>query len=73
MASTAYGERAYLKAAKRSGLVWSEYAYLIAIALAALIAVEPFGGELGTLPETKHLPLLLTLPVVALSLSRAGA
>lgn len=69
MASTAYGERAYLKAAKRSGLVWSEYAYLTAIALAALIAVEPFGGELGTHPETKHLPLLLTLPVVALSLA----
>lgn len=69
MASTAYGERARLKSAKRSGLVWSEYAYLTAIALAALIAVEPFGGELGTHPETKHLPLLLTLPVVALSLA----
>lgn len=69
MASGAYGVRAYTQSARPGGLLWTEYLYLIAIAVAAFIAVDPLRMNLSARPDIKHLALVLTLPAVALSLS----
>lgn len=52
-----------------AGLIWSEYLYLIAVAVAAFLVVNPLGLQAFAKTELKHLPLVLTLPVFILSLS----
>lgn len=52
-----------------STLIWSEYLYLIAVAVAMFIAVDPFDWKLNFRAEVKHLALLLTIPAVILTLA----
>jgi hypothetical protein len=52
----------------RGGLVWSEYGYLAAVAIAAAVTVDPLEWRLGSDPVVKHLALMVTLPAVALTL-----
>jgi hypothetical protein len=54
--------------ALRGGLVWSEYCYLGAVAIAAAVAVDPLEWGLASDPLVKHLALMVTLPAVALTL-----
>jgi hypothetical protein len=49
-------------------LMWSEYLYLISIAAAAVILVDPLELELDNATATKHLMLLLTFPAFILTL-----
>jgi len=49
------------------GLAWSEHCYLVAVALAALVAVDPLGWKLNGDPLFKHLPIMLTLPALVLT------
>jgi O-antigen ligase len=51
-----------------TSLVWSEYCYLICIALALLLAAIPPDWDLPARRTLRHLPLLATLPLVALTL-----
>lgn len=51
------------------GLIWSEHLYLIAVAVAAFLVVDPLVWDVNKIPELKHLPLLLTLPAFILNLS----
>ncbi|MGH9904200.1 MAG: hypothetical protein ACRD8U_01305 [Pyrinomonadaceae bacterium] len=51
------------------GLMWSEYLYLIAVAVAAFYAAAPFTLGIYHITEVKHLPLLLTLPAFILTMS----
>ncbi|MGH8769964.1 MAG: O-antigen ligase family protein [Burkholderiales bacterium] len=49
--------------------MWSEYLYLIAVAVAMFITVDPFAWRLNHIAEVKHLALLLTIPAVTMSLT----
>jgi hypothetical protein len=61
--------------AARPGLLWSEYAYLLAVAAAAIVMVDPLERGLAANPVMKHLALMIALPSVLLTLigRRLGA
>lgn len=52
-----------------TGLMWSEYLYLISVAVAAFIMVDPLGLGLDKATETKHLALPLVFMALILNLS----
>ncbi|OGA65814.1 MAG: hypothetical protein A3G83_09995 [Betaproteobacteria bacterium RIFCSPLOWO2_12_FULL_68_20] len=54
-------------------LVWTEYAYLAALAVALLVVVDPLGAGLAADTVVKHLALLAAVPAVALTLLGRGA
>jgi hypothetical protein len=60
--------RAGAQRARHTALVWTEQCYLVCIALALLLAVIPPEWHLPLGRELRHLPLLATLPLVALTL-----
>jgi hypothetical protein len=57
----------------RSGLQFSDYCYLLAVAVAALVAIDPVGSAsteargLSDNPVLKHLALLIAVPAVLLA------
>lgn len=59
----------YPGGARTSPLVLTDYAFLTALALALLIAVDPLDMLLERIIYTKHLALLLALPALVLSVA----
>ncbi|HEY0664369.1 MAG TPA: hypothetical protein VGD18_07160, partial [Thiobacillaceae bacterium] len=52
----------------RSGLLWSDYAYLLAAAIAAVAAVNPLEWDtLRNWPPARHLPLVVSVAAVLLA------
>jgi O-antigen ligase len=51
-----------------AGLVMTDIAYLITLAFAVFLAVDPFVWRLERIALTKHLPFLLALPFVFLTM-----
>ncbi|WP_333840208.1 hypothetical protein [Pelomicrobium sp.] len=58
-----------VQAGTRSGLLWSEYGFLLGVAIAAAVTVDPLAWGLATYPAIKHLALLITLPAIGLTLA----
>lgn len=56
-------------ASPRRDLLWSEYWYLLASAVAAVVVVDPLGWELTADPLTRHLALALAVPPLLLTLA----
>jgi len=52
----------------RAGLLWTDYLFLLAIAIAALVSTDPLELGLAGHAIVKHLALLVALPVTALAL-----
>jgi O-antigen ligase len=63
-----WGGRERLDAADRSRLVFSDYWYLLALLVAAYWMVDPLHIPLERLPVLKHVPFLVTIPAVLLTL-----
>ena len=58
-----------MKGASRDrGLLWSEYWYLLAALVAAVVAVDPLEWRIAANPLIKHLALMIALPAVCLTL-----
>lgn len=56
----------------RRGLLWSEHLYLLAAAVAVIVAVDPFEWRLDADPVVKHLALMIAAPaMVATFIGRA--
>ena len=51
------------------GLLWSEYWYLLASVVAAVVVVDPLGWDLTADPVVRHLALAIALPPVVLTLA----
>lgn len=62
-------------AKQRRTLLWSEYAYLLAAIVAAIVVVDPLEWDLATQTVTKHLALMIALLAIAATLigRRLGA
>src|SRR5262245_5761022 len=50
-----------------AGLLWTEYWFLLAVVVAAVVAVDPLEWELGSDVIVKHLALAVALPAVILT------
>jgi len=53
----------------RSRLLWTDWIFLLAVAAAATVAVDPLELKLASNPVAKHLALMTTVPVVLLALA----
>jgi hypothetical protein len=50
-----------------AGLLWTEYWFLLAVAVAAVVAVDPLEWRLGSDTIVKHLALAVALPAIILT------
>lgn len=50
-----------------AGLLWTEYWFLLAVAVAAVVAVDPLEWRLGSDTIVKHLALAVALPAIVLT------
>lgn len=56
----------------RAGLLWTEYGFLLAAVIAAIVAVDPLEWQLAAEPVVKHLALAVALPAAALTFMGLG-
>jgi O-antigen ligase len=59
----------YAPGSKRTGLVMTDYGFLLALGLALLAAVDPFELDLERIVYTKHLPMLFAASSLILALA----
>lgn len=55
--------------ARRGTLIFSEYWYLIAVAIATLVVVDPLGSGLAANKLLKHLALMISVPSLLLTMT----
>lgn len=68
IASQASAAAASPSVRRRSGLIMTDYGFLLGLALALLVAVDPLELDLEHQALTKHVPMLLVLPSLLLTL-----
>jgi hypothetical protein len=56
-----------VQARSGAGLMWTEYWFLLAVAVAAVVAVDPLELQLGAETVTRHLALAIVLPAIVLT------
>jgi hypothetical protein len=66
--TVAEAPRAGARARGQAGLLWTDYGFLLGIAIAALVTTDPLGWGLAGHALVKHLALLVALPATGLAL-----